>query len=180
MRSCIRIAALIVICLGLGGCILSRQHGSSWRLPTRAIPTSGSILVAEIPDGGGEDGVMVGSGGAMTLKIQQLLLKKGFKTTTTTFRRTTELLEEARTARADLLLVGRISKWEDNFTEWSSQRDFAGLILQLYDVSSGEMISSSDRMIEGTSTPDECADELAETSVHALLSERVLNVRPKC
>lgn len=164
-----------------GSCIYSIQRGTSWQELGFVLPPSAQLMMSTIPDGGGEDGLIVGSGSNMTFKVRQELLKRQFAVTVTSKQQLDELLVEARAASIPYVLFGRITKWEDNATDWSGQRDYAGLLLELYDAGSGKLVATSDRAAEGVQTPESCADWLANVSVRALLGTKVNPAeRPSC
>jgi len=161
----------ILLLLTLTSCIFSKQAGSAWVAPTFRPSAEASCLLGAIPDGGGADGVIGGSGELVRSKVRTELLKHGLAVSSASSSDLQPLLEEGRKASAAYVVLGRIPIWEDNATEWSGKRDHAGVSLEMYEVATGKLVATAERTADGVRTPSECAPWLAESTVRALFGE---------
>jgi len=74
-------------------------------------------------------------------------------------------LTYARRKRADFVITGQVTKWIDRPTEWTGKRDFAGLAIFVYEVSSGSLMFSGEVQqhsnIFWSGTPDDFVGSLS-------------------
>ena len=180
MRNRVIECGVITSALLLSSCIFALQGGSAWRKPGFQIPTGAAIVLSDIADGSGGDGTMPGSGGLISTKLTQQLMARGLQVMAGGSSDKAQLLREASERRIPYVLVARITRWEDNATEWSSKRDSAGVSMELYDSATGEVVVSGDRSTQGVYQPDRCADVLARNLVKQLFGERVPQENPQC
>jgi hypothetical protein len=172
---------LLLITLPLtGGCIFSKQAGTSWTAPSFKATPESSCVLGIFPDGGGADGVIPGSGELVRSKVRMELLKHGLNVVSGTSSEFSALLEEGRRNNVAYVVLGRLPIWEDNATGWSGKRDQAGLSLELYEVATGKLAASSDRTANGIRQPNECAPWLATEAVRALFGEPASPNGPPC
>jgi hypothetical protein len=109
------------------------------------------------------------------------LLKRGLQVRSAESSDLQPLLEEAKRLDAGLVVIGRLPIWEDNATEWSSKLDHASLSLEMYEVSSGKLVSSAERTAHCVTTPGECAPWLAWAAVCGLFGDEINERdRPGC
>jgi len=108
------------------------------------MPPTATIVLSQIPDGAGADGVMAGSGELVKSTLGAELLKRGFRVLNSGSGELQELIAEAKSKEASFVLIARITICEDNATSWSMKRDEAGITLQLYDASTGELRGSAE------------------------------------
>jgi len=125
-------------------CIFSKQSGSGSLQSGYHMPPTATIVLSQIPDGAGADGVMAGSGELVKSTLGAELLKRGFRVLNSGSGELQELIAEAKSKEASFVLIARITIWEDNATSWSMKRDEAGITLQLYDASTGELRGSAE------------------------------------
>ncbi len=178
-RSAARLIATVVG-ISCTGCIFSKQTGSGSLQSGFRVPPTATIVLSQIPDGAGADGVMAGSGELVKSSLGAELLKRGFRVLNSGRGELQELIAEAKSREAFLVLVARITIWEDNATSWSMKRDEAGISLQLYDAVTGELRGSAERSAHGVRHPNQCAPWLAQTGVASLLGEEVADTGPPC
>jgi len=171
---------LIFVLLSIeAACIFPKQYGSGWQQPELRAPDAAAILMSDIPDGSGADGVMAGSGALVTLQVSQQLLKRDYGVVKAEGHSLPDLLSEAKGKNVHFILVGHIPRWEDNATSWSAKRDYASLTLELYDADSGKLLASSQRTAEGVTHPDRCAPWLAEAAAADVFGGTVPGVESK-
>lgn len=84
-----------------------------------------------------------------------------------------DALTYAKENDANFIITGQVTKWVDRATEWSAKRDFAGLEIFIREVSSGNIIFSSEIQehsnIFWSGTPDDFIDSLSRAMVDKLL-----------
>ena len=122
-------------------CIFSRQSGSAWLQPDHPPLEASTWLLGTITDGGGEDGIIVGSGELLRAKIRTELLRRNITVTSGFHPDVRQLLQEAQSQRIRFVLAGKATVWEDNATEWSGNRDQAGVSLELYEAATGTLVA---------------------------------------
>jgi hypothetical protein len=145
------------------------------------MPASISILLSNVADGSGADGVMAGSGDLIKTDISAEFLKRGYQVYESSTSDVQQLIAEAKSRNASYALAVHITIWEENATSWSGKRDHAGITLQLYDVDSGALRATSERTANGVKHPNQCAPWLAHTGVSAMIGEHVDDdARPPC
>jgi hypothetical protein len=175
-------ATLIASVIGMSNtsCIFSKQSGSGSLQSGFRVPATATVVLSQIPDGAGADGVMAGSGELVKSSLGAELLRRGFRVLNSGSGDLQELIAEARSKEATFALVARITIWEDNATSWSMKRDEAGISLQLCDAVTGELRGSAERSAHGVRHPNQCAPWLAQTGVASLLGEIVPETGPPC
>ena|SRR2546426_819628 len=166
-----RILALTVILALTAGCAVRATHGGSGSRSPGLTIGSDLILVGKIPDGSGGDGVVPGSGPLMTQQVRKQLLAYHLKILPSEAETAEALFNEASAKRATYVLVGRIPRWEDNATKWSKKLDYTSVALELYRVSDHTLVASSDRNVQGVTTPEDWADWVADAAVSDLLGK---------
>jgi len=174
---------LIAAVIGMANtsCIFSKQSGSGSLQSGFSVPATATVVLSQIPDGAGADGVMAGSGEIVKSSLGAELLRRGFRVLNSGSGDLQELIAEAKSKGAAFALVARITIWEDNATSWSMKRDEAGITLQLfYDAVTGELRGSAERSAHGVRHPNQCAPWLAQTGVASLLGEMVPESGPPC
>ena len=162
-----------IIALTCVACIFSKQTGSASLQANFAIPSNALLVLSQVPDGSGADGVMAGSGDLVRSSLGVELLKRGFQVHNSDASQLQQLLGEAKSKGVPLVLLARITIWEDNATAWSGKRDHAGISLQLFDTETGALKGSSERTANGVRQPSDCAPWLAQTAVAAMLGDKV-------
>jgi len=155
------------------GCIFSKQSGAGTLEPGFSMPPRSTLLLSQVPDGSGADGVMPGSGELVRSGLGGELLKRGFQVFNSEATQQQQLLDEAKSKGATFALLARITIWEENATSWSGKRDQAGISIQLYDVATGALKGSSERTAHGVRHPNQCAPWLTQTAVAAMFGEAV-------
>lgn len=74
---------------------------------------------------------------------------------------------------ANFIILGQVTKWIDRATEWSGKRDFAGFSIFVRDVSTGNIVFTSEMQehsnIFWSGTPDDFVDSLSRAMVAKLL-----------
>jgi len=175
-----RLSSVVALVVSCSACIYAQQSGTGSLQTGYTVPTRATIVLSAVPDGTGADGVIVGSGELVRSSLATELLKRGYQVLNSSTAESTQLLEEAKSRNADLALSVHITIWEDNATSWSSKHDHAGIVLQLYDVTSQSLRGSSERLADGVSHPNQCASWLAHTAVAAMLGEVVSDEEPPC
>jgi len=155
----------------LGCATIEATHGGSgYRTPGLTLGEQ-QVLVGRIPDGSGDDGVIVGSGDLMTQRVRKELLKGGLRIASSEKSTAGELLTEASSGGIPFVLVGRIPKWVDNATEWSDKLDYSSIALELYRVTDKTLVASSDRNVQGVTVPEDWAGWLAAAAVADILGK---------
>src|SRR6266540_4310946 len=146
----VSLVLVLVAILDSAACIFSKQSGAGSLQPDFTLPSRATILLSQVPDGSGSDGVMAGSGELVRSSLGTELLKRGFQVVNSGATDTHQLLEEAKTKNAPFIVSARITIWEDNATSWSGKRDHAGISLQLYDMATDTLKGSSARTAAGS------------------------------
>ena|SRR5437773_1405277 len=180
LRSNQPIMVALAAILSTSGCIFAKQSGAGSLQPDFTLQPRASILLGQVLDGSGSDGLMIGSGELMKSSIATELLKRGFQVVNSGSADGGQLLEEAKVRNIPFVLSARITIWEDNATSWSGKRDHAGISLQLFDVASETLKGSSERTADGVRHPNECAPWLASVSIAAMFGEPVTEEGPPC
>lgn len=84
-----------------------------------------------------------------------------------------DALAYAKENGANFIITGQVTKWIDRATEWSGKRDFAGLSIFVRDVSSGNIVFTSEIQensnIFWSGTPDDFVDGLSKAMAAKLL-----------
>ncbi len=169
-----RIVLAVMAVLALSACGLrSTCGGGGYAAPGLNLKV-GQVLIGRIPDGSGEDGVVVGSGDLMTQKVRQFLLVRGVHLVPSDKTSPEELLSEAAKQGVPYVLTGTIPKWEDNST-WGGNLDFTSVALEVYRVTDKTLVASSERELQGVTVPEDWAQWVAYAAVSDLLGELVLS-----
>jgi len=170
----------LIITVSLTACIVAKQSGAGSLQIDFAMPSRARILLSQVPDGSGADGVMSGSGELVRSSLGTELLRRGFQVINSASTDSQQLLTEAKSKGISFVLSARITIWEDNATSWSGKRDQAGIALQLYEASTEALKGSSERTAHGVRHPNGCAPWLAQKTVAAMLGEAVGDTGPPC
>ena len=101
------VTAAIFICALYIGCIFSKQSGSGALQAGFTVPPAAAVVLGQIPDGAGADGVMPGSGELVKSSLGAELLKRGFRVLTSGSSDQAALIAEANSKEATLVLVAR-------------------------------------------------------------------------
>jgi hypothetical protein len=76
-----------------------------------------------------------------------------------------DALAYAKENGADFIITGQVTKWIDRATEWSSKRDFAGLEIFVREVTSGNIVFTTEMEEHSnmfwSGTPDDFVDSLS-------------------
>ena len=169
MNSRSAIISVLLLCAATVACVHPFHSGGGSSTPGLNLTPGTKILMGEIADGSGADGVVVGSGSSMSAEIRKDLLEFRFSVQPSKFTGLAELLAEAQEKGQEYVLYGRIPKWEDNATTWSGKRDYSSLALELYRVSDGTMVGSSNRVVEGVTVPEDWIPWLAIAAIDDVL-----------
>jgi Domain of unknown function (DUF4823) len=162
-------ASVFLLCAATAACVHALHSGGGSSTPGLNLTPGTTILVGEIADGSGTDGVVIGSGSSMSAEIRKDLLEFRFSVQPSKFKDLAELLAEAKEKGQEYVLYGRIPKWEDNATNWSGKRDYSSLALELYRVKDGAMVGSSNRSVQGVTVPEDWVSWLAIAAIDDVL-----------
>ena len=147
------------IALGIGfsvACVacasMHRETIGGW-MGAQPVISNAKIYVLMAPDGvEREEGPAIGSGAAMTAAIREQLIRHGYTVVPGKETSAELALPAATTAQTTYILVSTPTEWEDNLTEWSGKPDRAGLYVELYEVPSGQLVSTAKhRVVSSTS-----------------------------
>ena len=86
-------------------------------------------------------------------------------------------LAYARRNQIDLVITGQVTKWIDRSTGWTGKRDFTGLAVFIYEVTSGNLVFSGELQqhsnIFWSGTPDDFVNSLSRAMVEKLLRGKI-------
>lgn len=142
-------------------------------LPGMSLSQAPSVLIVAVPDAQHpKDGPVHGSGNVVTVAIRDSLLAHKMKTTVSEATGRDSALKEAASSSYSYIIVGNILKWDDHNYGWSGIPDAAQLSLDLYDVSSRDLVANAKHFIEsgdsndaGGSKPDRLVPELVDSAL---------------
>lgn len=149
-----RLFGSLVVTLALlgSGCTAFHRETSGQWVPSESLAKDPSVVILPIADVVEKgEGPVGGSGAEFTSAIRDDLLAHGVKVTMADSGSLRDGLETASSLDFLYVLKGAITQWEDNATEWSGNPDRAALTLELYGVSSKQLVASAGHKMNGSS-----------------------------
>lgn len=161
------VAAVIAL-----GCATTRST-TGQLVPGAKVAPASRVLIMRLPDVVEKgEGIVGGTGEAVTAAIRDDLMAHGYSVMTSDKRALPDAFGEAAPLEATYVLRGAIAEWQDNATEWSSNPDKAALSLELYEVSTKQLVATGGHRVAGQAltlatgqTPMRFVPELADHSL---------------
>ncbi|AHX16304.1 hypothetical protein CH75_10390 [Dyella jiangningensis] len=150
------------------GCSVPRQVKEGGAMSGHQVAPQGKVLLLNVRDGQekGQDPA-TGSGQGMVAALRKTLSAHGVPLNTSQTMDLSRGFEEAQRNGYAYVMKSTITLWEDNATAWSGNGDKLNVSVELYDVSTHELIAAATDKRTATGftfvsgTPDRFMDEVA-------------------
>lgn len=172
---CGAVAAAAIVC----GCATTRST-TGQVAPGAKVAPGARVLIMRVPDVVEKgEGTVGGSGEAVTAAVRDDLMAHGYPVVTSDKSTLPDAFGEAMSLDAAYVLRGAIAEWQDNATEWSSNPDKVALSLELYEVSTKQLVATGGHRVAGQAmtfatgqTPMRFVPEMADHSLAKIFGWR--------